>query len=83
MIDVSTGAVAFSNAYFGAGIGSQLLDSVACIGSEIMLTSCSSSSNIYCYNGHYEDAGVRCQGLYIMQALIISLCHHIFPYCNS
>ena len=66
MIDVSTGAVAFSNAHFGAGIGSQLLDSVTCTGSELVLTSCSSYSNVYCSNGHYDDAGVRCQGLYIM-----------------
>ena len=55
-------AVAFSNAHFGAGTGSQFLDGVACSGSETMLTSCSSSSTIYCSSGHNEDAGVRCQG---------------------
>ena len=55
-------AVAFSNAHFGAGTGSQFLDGVSCSGSETMLTSCSSSSTIYCSSGHNEDAGVRCQG---------------------
>ena len=55
-------AVAFSNAHFGAGTGSQFLDEVACSGSETMLTSCSSSSSVYCSNGHSGDAGVRCQG---------------------
>ena len=61
-----TDAVAFSNAHFGAGTGSQFLDEVACTGSETMLTSCSSASSIYCYNGHNEDAGVRCQSEYVM-----------------
>ena len=65
-IDVSTDAVAFSNAHFGAGSGSQLLRGVACTGNETMLTSCSSSSYIYCSDGHSDDAGVRCQGWYIL-----------------
>ena len=55
-------AVAFSNAHFGAGTGYQLLDGVACSGTESTLISCSSSSTIYCSNGHNGDAGVRCQG---------------------
>ena len=54
--------MAFYNAHFGAGIGSQFLDEVACTGSETMLSSCSSASSVYCYSGHYDDAGVRCQG---------------------
>ena len=56
-------AVAFSNAHFGAGTGYQLLDGVSCSGTETMLSSCSSSSTVYCSNGHNGDAGVRCQGL--------------------
>ena len=35
-----------------------------------MLTFCSSNSNVYCYNGHYEDAGVRCQGEFVMNSNI-------------
>ena len=68
MIHVSTGAVAFSNAHFGAGIGSHHLNYVTCSGSETMLTSCQSFPQYHCNNGHYDDAGVRCQlGLYVMQ----------------
>ena len=63
---VCTDAMAFSNAHFGAGIGSQFLDGVACSGSENMLTFCGSSSYVYCSNGHNGDAGVRCQGLLFM-----------------
>ena len=72
---MSTDAVAFSNAHFGAGIGSQFLDSVACVGSETMLMTCSSSSSIYCSNGHYDDAGVRCQGYIACNILTASICH--------
>ena len=57
------GAVAFLKAHFGPGMGSQFLDGVACTGHETMITSCASSSSIYCSYGHNEDAGVRCQGL--------------------
>ena len=65
--------MAFSNAHFGLGIGSQFLDGVACTGSETMLTSCSSDSSVYCSSGHNEDAGVRCQGAYTF----------IQPSCNT
>ena len=57
-----TGAVAFTNAHFGAGVGPIYLNDVDCRGSETNLTDCSSSSIVYCTNGHSEDAGVRCQG---------------------
>ena len=68
MIHVSTGVVAFLNAHFGAGIGSQYINGAFCSGSETMLTSCNSDPNFQC-NDHYRDAGVRCQlGLYDMQA---------------
>ena len=56
------GAVAYSSAYFGRGTGPILLDDVACSGYESRLTSCRYDS--YTYDcGHYEDAGVRCQGM--------------------
>ena len=63
IINTAIGAVAFSKAHFGPGIGAQFLDGVACTGHETKITSCASSSGIYCYYGHNEDAGVRCQGL--------------------
>ena len=61
---ILTDAVAFGNAYFGAGIGPVHLHVVSCIGRETNLTDCLQfSSSIYCLRGHSEDAGVRCQGL--------------------
>ena len=56
-----SGAVAYSSAYFGQGTVPILLDDVACYGYESRLTSCRYDPFTYdC--GHYEDAGVRCQG---------------------
>ena len=59
---IPLGAVAFSFAAFGQGSGAILLDNVACTGTETTLFSCPSNGigNHNC--GHYEDAGVRCQG---------------------
>ena len=57
---VSTGALAFSNAHFGAGVGPIHLDNVACSGSEGSLADCPHSSFISCYNN--GNAGLRCQG---------------------
>ena len=55
--------MAFSGAHFGVGSGTILLDEVGCTGSETSLINCPRSSSVYCYRGHSEDAGVRCQGL--------------------
>ena len=59
---ISTDAVAFSSARFGAGTGTIHLDNVGCTGHEANLIDCTRSSSVYCYRGHLEDAGVRCQG---------------------
>ena len=56
-----TDAVAFTNAYFGGGVGPIYLDNVGCSGSESNLTECSRSFIVSCYS-HSDDAGVRCQG---------------------
>ncbi|XP_019858294.1 PREDICTED: deleted in malignant brain tumors 1 protein-like [Amphimedon queenslandica] len=53
-----TSGTARSNAYFGQGAGSILLDNVLCTGTEEFLTNCTYSSTHNC--GHYEDAGVSC-----------------------
>ena len=58
-----TDAVTFIRAHFGAGTGTIHLDGVGCTGSETSLINCPRSSSVYCYRGHSEDAGVRCQGL--------------------
>ena len=57
---ISTGAAAVSNAQFGQGTGSIVLDNVNCVGTETMLLSCSHNgiNNHNC--AHSEDAGVRC-----------------------
>ena len=62
---VSTDAVAFSSAHFGAGVGLIYLDNVDCSGSESRLTDCLHSSSASCRFDHNEDAGVRCQGKFV------------------
>ena len=56
----SSGAIAFSYAYFGSGYGPIWLDNVYCTGSESNLVNCT-NNGIGIHNcGHHEDAGVRC-----------------------
>ena len=56
----SSGAIAFSYAYFGSGYGPIWLDDVNCNGSESNLLNCT-NYGIGIHNcGHQEDAGVRC-----------------------
>ena len=73
---ISTDAVAFSNAHFGAGIGTVHLHVVGCTGRETNLTDCPQFySNSYCFQNHSADAGVRCQGwhsiVYSVHAVIV------------
>ena len=56
--------MAFSSAYFGAGVGPIHLDNVDCTGSERKLIECPNNIFVRCTNGHSEDAGVRCQGIF-------------------
>ena len=74
--------VAFTNAHFGAGVGPVYLDNVDCTGSEANLTDCSSSFNIYCYRGHSEDAGVRCQGSSAHSCICSSYREFVFSQCQ-
>ena len=60
---VSTGAIAWSRAYFGKGTGAILLDQVACTGNETRLVNCPSNPLGVHNCGHHEDAGVTCQGM--------------------
>ena len=71
----TSGAIARSNAYFGQGSGSILLDDVQCIGNEGSIFSCSHKS-IGLHNcGHSEDAGVVClEGEYINKYFIACVC---------
>ena len=67
-----TGAAAFSNAFFGMGTGTILLDSLECTGTETRLVDCSHNgiSNHNCF--HVEDAGLRCAGMVTGKMLDIS-----------
>ena len=71
---VPTGAVAFTNAHFGAGFGPIYLDTVDCTGSESNLTDCFRSFIVSC-SSHSEDAGVRCQGELHLDSITIYSVH--------
>ena len=57
----STGATAFSFAFFSQGTGAIWLDNVVCTGNETRLYDCQ-NTGIGVHNcSHFEDAGVKCQ----------------------
>ena len=61
-------AVAYSFAYFGQGYGGIFLDNVACSGTDNMLVDCIRSSSIGVHNcQHNDDAGVSCQGMFVLK----------------
>lgn len=57
-LNAIAGAIAFSEAHFGEGSGSIVLDAVDCSGSERELDDCPANSFPNCT--HEEDAGVQC-----------------------
>ena len=56
--------MAFSFSFFGQGSGPIHLDDVRCTGTERRLIDCTYTRIDNCF--HFEDAGVRCQGVYIV-----------------
>ena len=58
----NAGARAFTNAFFGPGIGPIYLDDFLCLGNEDRLVDCRNGglNMIDFCNGHADDAGVRC-----------------------
>ena len=70
-----SGALAFSTAYFGQGIGTVLFDNVHCNGSELALLNCIHHNQSNC--AHSADAGVRCQGLQLIFGTFFTLLTHI------
>ena len=68
----TSGAIARSNAYFGQGSGSILLDDVHCTGNEASIFSCI-HNGIGSHNcDHSVDAGVVCfEGEYINSFLLV------------
>ena len=65
------GAQSLSFAHFGQGEGPIVLDNVRCSGLEAYISDCP-NNGLFVHNcAHYEDAGVRCQGMKINDHNII------------
>ena len=62
-ISLFIGAKPRYGAFFGAGTGPIFLSNLQCTGSEVKLLDC--NRDIYSISncGHYEDAGVECDGM--------------------
>ena len=63
---LSVGSVPLSRAYFGSGSGDIFLDNVVCRGTESSLLQCNINLIGQHDCDHSEDAGVRCEGIYIV-----------------
>ena len=81
---IYSGAVAYSNAYFGRGSGPYYLDNVYCQGNEMSLFSCQrahDNSEIGVHNcGPGKEAGVKC----VIGVLLTSACvvgKYVFAVC--
>ena len=60
--NLTTGAIAYTNAYFGRGSGGIFLSNVGCTGTESSLLSCTNPGIGYHTCDHSNDAGIRCLG---------------------
>ena len=68
-----TGAIPVFIAYFSQGIGIVHLTSVQCTGTEVQLLSCSHHTpSQYSYYCRHDDAGVICQGMYVLMLCKVS-----------
>ena len=61
--------MAFSFSFFGQGSGPIHLDDVRCTGTERRLIDCTYTRIDNCF--HFEDAGVRCQGVHIVLSKVL------------
>ena len=79
---LSTGALAYDNAYFKSGTGPIYLSNVMCSGNEASLLSCASlpigSQNCE----HSKDAGVSCQIGTINFQSIVQVIHKVYNGCK-
>ena len=55
--------LAYTNAHFGSGTGSIVLDDVQCVSSDNQLLECSSRPIFSHDCAHSDDAGVGCEGV--------------------
>ena len=76
---VSTGAIVRVRAFFGEGTGAILLDEVNCTGTETRLVDCSSNPLGIHNCGHFEDAGVTCQGICRQIGLTSHILYNFLP----
>ena len=63
LYNLTSDAVAYTNAYFGQGTGPIWLDDVQCTGSETHLVNCTNEGIGIIDCRHDEDAGVQCLSL--------------------
>ena len=61
-----TGGTPYYNAFFGAGTGPIYLDDVACTSNANQLLECSSRQILAHNCDHHADAGVGCEGMFIL-----------------
>ena len=61
-----TGGTPYYNAYFGASTGPIFLDDVVCTLSASQLLECSSSPVLAHNCDHHDDAGVGCEGIFVV-----------------
>ena len=62
--------MAHSNAFYGQGTGDIALENVECSGSESQLLACSSNTIFDTSCSHSEDAGVKCEGVFIDKVIL-------------
>lgn len=70
----ATGAIAYTDSFFGQGSGPIYFDDFACLGIESNILNCSNGglNTIDGCRGHLDDAGVRCnQGIVYSSSIII------------
>ena len=82
LYNLTLGALAFTGAYFGQGIGNHQLGSFLCNGTESNLLQCLHST-MKC--AHSNDAGVRCPAgskyLTTVALKLLYTCHILFRQC--
>ena len=62
----NSGAIPYTNAFFGPTRGSLLIDNVQCRGSEDNILNCSRNpiGVLHSYCDHNDDVGIQCPGKY-------------------